>query len=220
MLKKNKNSYYASNNGDIMKKKAIILVGILIISSIFMISAGANYSQTITQYPCEGVVDLYDIAAKDTVFVFTDVPKNPTGDGTLTIRVRGDYGDFYPGDYSELIEIIVEGTSLGTWFPGQDCSDSLLTKTFTVTQQQLRGWAADGKIEVTLVQGGSEYSDINDVQCFCGYEDYGPYEGGCPAAECGNINIVTLEYEGTNRSKALPMDWIMKKFGLGNKDKE
>jgi len=202
----------------IMKKKAIILIGILIISSIFMISAGANYSQTITQYPCEGVVDLGAIAAKDTVFVFTDVPKNPTGDGTLTIRVRGDYGDFYPGYYSELIEIIVEGTSLGTWLPGQDCFYSLLTKTFTVTQEQLRGWAVDGKIEVTLVQGGSEYSDINDIQCFCGYGDYGPYEDGCDPEVCGNINIVTLEYEGG--TKALPMDWIMKKFGLGNKDKK
>lgn len=198
----------------IMKKKAIILVGILIISSIFMISAGANYSQTITQYTCEGVVYFFDVAAKDTVFVFTGVPKNPAADGTLTIRVRGDYGGFSPGSYSELIEVIVEGTSLGNWLPGQDCSYSLLTKTYTVTQQQLSEWAADGKIEVTLVQGGSEYSDINSVQCICAYDEYyGPYEGGCSAAECGNINIVTLEYTGANNS--LPMNWIIKKFGLG-----
>jgi len=198
-----------------MQKKAIILIGILIISSIFMISAGANYSQTITQYPCEGVVDRYAFAAKDTIFVFTDVPKNPTGDGTLTIKVRGDYGDFYPGNYSELIEVIVEGTSLGTWLPGGDCSYSLLTNTYTVTQSQLRGWAKDGKIEVKLIQGGSEYSDINNVQCFCA-ESWYSYEDGCDPAVCGNINIVTLEYEGTDTTKkALPIDWIMKKFGLG-----
>ena len=199
----------------IMKKKAIILVGILIISSIFMASASANYSQTITQYPCEGVSDIYGIAAKETVFVFTDTPKNPTSDGTLTIMVRGDYGDFSPGQYSELIEVIVEGTSLGTWLPGQDCSYSLLTKTYTVTQQQLSKWAADGKIEVTLIHGGSEYSDINDVQCFCA-DIWRVYEGGCKPAVCGNINIVTLEYEGTDTAKkSLPMNWIMKKFGLG-----
>lgn len=200
-----------------MKKKAIILVGILVISSIFIISAGANYSQTISQNPCPGGSE--QSYANDTEFVFTDVPKNPTGDGTLTIKVRGDYMDFDPDYYSELIEVIVEGTSLGTWLPGGDCSYSLLTKTYTVTQQQLSKWAADGKIEVTLVQGGSEYSDINDVQCFCGYGDYGPYEDGCDPEVCGNINIVTLEYEGTNKG-TLPMDWIMKKFGLGNKDKE
>ncbi|HOC77490.1 MAG TPA: hypothetical protein PKO31_02225 [Methanofastidiosum sp.] len=198
-----------------MQKKAIILIGILIISSIFMISAGANYSQTITQYPCEGVVNIYQIpSAKDTIFVFTDVPKNPTGDGTLTIKVRGDYMDFQLGMYSELIEVIVEGNSLGTWLPGQDCSYSLLTKTYTVTQSQLREWAADGKIEVTLVQGGSEYSDINNVQCFCAESNWYSYEDGCDPTVCGNINIVTLEYEGTNKG-ALPMDWILKKFGLG-----
>jgi len=173
-----------------MKKKAIILVGILIISSIFMISAGANYSQTISQNQCPGgTIQSY---ANDTEFVFTDVPKRSVGDGTLTVSVLGDYS--YPP--SEYIDVVVEGTPLGRWAPATcDCCGTVGETTFTVTREQLRDWAKDGKIEVTLVQGG-------EVNCFCST----------------NINIVTLEYEGTNKS--LPMDWIMKKFGLGNKDKE
>jgi len=51
-----------------MKKKAIILIGILIISSIFMISACANYSQTIEQNPCPGGSG--QSYANDTKFVF------------------------------------------------------------------------------------------------------------------------------------------------------
>lgn len=166
-----------------MKKKAIILAGILIISSIFMISAGANYSQTISQNQCSGSYD-----ADDTFFVFTDVPKRPIGDGTLTVSVLGDYDDD-----DEYIDIIVEGKTIARWVPGAQCPESHLTKTFTVTHSQLLQWAADGKIEVKLVQGP-------DVNCFCGT----------------NINIVTLEYEGTGTAKkSLPMDWIIKKFGLG-----
>ena len=187
-----------------MKKTAMILMGILMISSIFMIGVGANYSQTIEQNQCLGGPEY----ANDTFFVFTDVPTNPTGDGTLTIKVRGDhccYGG--QGSYSEAIGVVVEGTSIGAWLPGQDCPLDFLTHTFIVTQSQLREWAKDGKIEVKLIQGAALYpadegTVFSDVNCFCGNE----------------INIVTLEYEGTNNSKALPMQWIMKKFGLGNKD--
>ena len=150
-----------------------------------MISAGANYSQTIEQNQCSAGSD-----AIDTFFVFTDAPKRPVGDGTLTVSVLGDYNS-----QDEYIDVIVEGTTIGSWVPGTQCPASLLTKTFTVTQSQLQKWASDGKVEVTLVQGP-------DVNCFC----------------TTNTNIVTLEYTGTNNS--LPMNWIMKKFGLGNKDKE
>ena len=166
-----------------MKKKAIILVGILIISSIFMISAGANYSQTISQNQCLGKGP--GVTAADTFFVFTDVPKRPVGDGTLTVSVLGDYDSNL-----EYIDVIVEGTTIGRWVPGTQCPVSLLTKTFTVTQSQLLQWASDGKVEVTLVQGP-------DVNCFCST----------------NTNNVTLEYTGVNNS--LPMNWIIKKFGLG-----
>jgi hypothetical protein len=69
----------------------------------------------------------------------------------------------------------------------------------------LREWARDGKIEVKLIQGAALYPEdegivYSEVNCFCDT----------------NINIVTLEYSGTNNS--LPMNWIMKKFGLGNKE--
>ncbi len=184
-----------------MKKTAMILMGILMISSIFMIGVGANYSQTIEQNQCLGGPEY----ANDTFFVFTDVPTNPTSGGTFTIKVKGDYC-CYGGyrSFSEAIGVVVEGTSIGAWLPGYDCPSNFLTKTFPVTQDQLRQWASDGKIEVKLVQGaalypadeGTVYSDVN---CFC----------------TQNINIVTLEYQGTNISKALPMNWIMKKFGLG-----
>lgn len=172
-----------------MKKKAIILIGILIVSSIFMISAGANYNKTISQNQCPG--SNHPDYANDTFFVFTDVPIRPIGDGTLTVSVLGDYNS----QSSEYIDIIVEGTTIARWVPGYQCPESHMTKTFTVTQSQLLKWTADGKIEVKLVQGP-------DVNCICDT----------------NINIVTLEYRGVNNS--LPMDWIIKKFGLGNKDKE
>jgi hypothetical protein len=169
-----------------------------------MASAGANYSQTISKNQCDGNPSL----ANDTEFVFTDVPKNPTTDGTFTIKVKGDYCCYGEG-YSEAIGVVVEGTSIGAWLPGEDCPLDFLTHTFIVTREQLREWAADGKIEVKLVQGVALYpadegAVYSDVQCFCSE----------------NINIVTLEYGGTNNSKALPMQWIMKKFGLGNKDKQ
>jgi hypothetical protein len=164
-----------------MKKKAIILLGILIISSIFMISAGANYTQTLSENPCQG-------GMHNPVLQFTQTPR-PSGDGTLTVSAIGDYNA-----QSEWIEVIIEGTSLGQWVPGVQCG-GFRTKTYTVTRSQLLQWASDGKIEVTLVQGPS-------VNCICST----------------NTNNVTLEYPGANNS--LPMNWIIKKFGLGNKDKE
>ena len=175
-----------------------------------MISVGANYSQTISQNQCPGGSS--QSYASNTEFVFTDVPKRPMGDGTLTVRVRGDYdfGREPPGGVSEGISVVVEGVVIEPlWVPETQCSFGLLTKTFILPQEKLREWATDGKIEVTLVQGGIGY--LNEVNCFCSAR--GTYEGGCPAAECGNINIVTLEYTGANNS--LPMNWIIKKFGLG-----
>ena len=163
------------------------MIGILLISSIFIISAGANYSQTISQTQCPG--GYYESYVDDTFFVFTDVPIRPTGDGTLTVSVIGDYNS-----QTEYIDVIVEGTTIGRWIPGEQCSSGLLTKTFTVTRNQLLQWASDGKIEVTLVQGPN-------VNCICS----------------NNINIVTLEYTGANNS--LPMNWVMKHFGLGKDNK-
>jgi hypothetical protein len=190
-----------------MKKKAIILAGILIISSIFMISAGANYSQTISQNPCPGSYSQEH--ADDTFFVFTDVPTNPTGDGTLTVKIKGDYDGY---DY-ERVGVVVEGNFLG-FVPESgyydDCLCEFFTREFTVTQKQLRDWAMDGKIEIALVQGYG-YDGQHDVNCFCGPEDY--CSSSCGDQVCGNIHVVTLEYTGGKKS--LPMDWIIKKFGLG-----
>ena len=193
-----------------MKKKAIILIGILIVSSIFMISAGANYSQTIEQNQCPGGHSQSN--AVDTFFVFTDVPRRPIGDGILTVKIKGDYN----GHEYERVGVVVEGNFLG-FVPESgyydDCLCEFLTREFTVTQQQLREWTMDGKIEITLVQGYG-YAGQHDVNCFCGPEGY--CSDSCGGQVCGNINIVTLEYRGVNNS--LPMDWIIKKFGLGNKE--
>lgn len=174
-----------------MKKKSIILIGILLISFIFMASASAKYSQTIEKNQCSAGYD-----AIDTEFVFVDTPK-PSGNGALTVSIQGDYY----GGASERVGVLVEGEFLG-YVPESgnydDCLSYLLTRTFTVSQQQLNNWNTDGKIEVKLVQA---YGYGNgDVECFCST----------------NRNIVTLEYTGANNS--LPMNWIMKKFGLGKKD--
>ena len=184
-----------------MKKSAIILVGILIISSIFMISAGANYSQTIIK---ELVCEDYDEEAYDTEFIFTNVPA--TGTYTLTVSIKGDYNGYTTDEH---VEIFIEGTSFGVLPEGYNedwqCSCEFLTKTVTLTQAQISQWMADGQIVVTLEQG-------EDVDCFCG-------DDGCRCGDnskCGNINMVTLESSGASNS--LPMNWIMKKFGLGSKE--
>lgn len=176
-----------------MKKKSIILIGVLLISFVFMASASANYSQTIEKDPCGGSTN--DSAIINPVFIFTQAP-SPSGDGILTVSAIGDYS---AGNTNEYIEVVVEGTSLGQWIPGAQCSCSLLTNTYPVTRNQLLQWASDGKIEVTLVQGPS-------VDCFCNDSSY-----------CSPIrNIVTLDYPGTNNS--LPMQQFMKILGLGKKD--
>ena len=165
-----------------MKIKSMILVGILLISSIFMISAGANYSQTIEKDPCPMG------SAIATEFVFVDAP-NPGGDGTLTISAKGDY------DYSsEWIEVIVEGTSLGKWFPGEQCGANLSTTTYILPRSKISNWMVDGKIEVRLVQGPG-------VDCFCDNTE---------------INIVTLEYP--TGSNSLPMQQFMKILDFGKKE--
>ena len=185
-----------------MKKSAIILVGILIISSVFMISAGATYKQTIIK---ELVCEDEEGGAYDTEFIFTDVPA--TGTYTLTVSIKGDYNGY---DEDEYVEIFIEGTSFGVLPEGYNwdwqCSCEFLTKTVTLTKAQISQWMADGKIVVTLKQG-------EDVDCFCGDDDCNCED----TSKCGNINIVTLESSGASNS--LPMDWIIKKFGLGNKDK-
>ena len=173
-------------------KKSIILVGVLMISFVLLASAGANYNQTIEKDPCGGGTE--DSNITNPVFIFTQAP-TPAGDGTLTVSAIGDYDSYT----SEWIEVIVEGTSLGQWVPGQQCSCSLLTHTYPVTRNQLLQWASDGKIEVTLVQGSG-------VDCFCNGSSY------CSP----NRNIVTLDYPGANNS--LPMQQFMKILGLGKKD--
>ena len=184
-----------------MKKKAIILVGVLLISFVFMGSASASYRQTIIEelecaYGSDG--------AYDTEFIFTNVPA--TGAYTLTVSIKGDYNGY---DDDEHVEIFIEGTSFGVLPEGYNddwqCSCEFLTKTVTLTKSQINQWMADGKIVVTLEQG-------EDVDCFCGEE-------GCVCGDnskCGNINMVTLESSSAKNS--LPMDWIMKKFGLGKKN--
>jgi len=107
----------------------------------------------------------------------------------LTISAIGDYSY---GNSNETIEVVVEGTSLGIWNPGVQCGE-LRTKTYTVTKSQLLQWSADGKIEVTLIQGSS-------VGCFCDNRE---------------INIVTLDYPSA--SSSLPMQQFMKILGLGKK---
>jgi len=180
--------------------KSIILIGVLLISFVFMASAGANYSQTISQYQCLGVGG-NGALAKNTYFQFTDAPKDPLGDGTLTVGLIGDYNDLSP-PWSEAVEVFVEGTSLGIWRPGVQCK-ALVTKEYPLTQSQLKEWAADGKIEVTLIQGpvNEEYT-ISEVNCFCG----------------NDINIVTLEYTEAAKN-SLPMQQFMKILGLLPKEK-
>ena len=133
-------------------KKSMILVGVLIFSFVFMASATANYTQTLSENQCQGV-------KHDPVLQFTQTPR-PAADGTLTVSAIGDYSF---GNSNETIEVVVEGTSLGVWNPGVQCGSGLLTKTYTVTKSQLLQWSADGNIEVTLIQGSS-------VDCFCGNE--------------------------------------------------
>lgn len=173
-----------------MKKKAIILIGVLLISFVFMASATANYSQTIEKDPCNGQSEIHTIPL---LYQFTQPPK-PAGDGTLTISIRGDYGG--SGEYAT---VVVEGTTLGAWGGNSstDCLCELQTTTFSISKEQISLWRADGVIEVTLTQ-----SDI--VDCFCNRSESYP---------CGSINVVTLDYPGANNS--LPMQQFMKILGLG-----
>ncbi|HNR43900.1 MAG TPA: hypothetical protein PKH80_01930 [Methanofastidiosum sp.] len=184
-----------------MKKKSIILIGVLLISFVLMASASANYSQTISKDQCEGRTTG---EAVDTLFEFTQAP-TPRGDGTLTVSIQGDYS----GATSERVGVLVEGEFLG-YVPESgyydDCLCYLLTRTFTVSQQQLSKWKADGKIEVTVVQA---YGTSSNVDCFCKTEycSCGDY------SKCAHINEVTLEYQGANNS--LPMQQFMKILGFG-----
>ena len=132
-----------------MKNKSIILIGVLMISFVFMASASAKYSQTIEKDPCPMG------SAVTTEFAFANTP-SPGGDGTLTISAIGDYDSEF-----EYLDVIVEGTTLSPrWIPGQQCGANLRTTTYTITRSQIIQWMADGKIEVRLLQGPS-------VGCFC-----------------------------------------------------
>ena len=189
----------------IIMKKSIIFVGVLLILFVLMASAGANYNQTISKDQCEGRTSG---DAVDTLFEFTEVP-TPRGDGTLTVSIQGDYS----GDPSERVGVLVEGEFLG-YVPESgfydDCLCYLLTRNFTVTQQQINRWKADGKIEVTVVQAYGTSSD--DVECFCKTE----YCSCGDFSKCAHINEVTLEYQGANNSP--PMQQFMKILDFGQKD--
>jgi hypothetical protein len=190
-----------------MKKHAIILIGVLLISFIFMASASAAYKQTIVkELECED--EEYEEEAYDTEFIFTNVPA--TGPYTLTVSIKGDYNGYNAGEY---VEIFIEGTSFGVFPEGYNgdwqCSCEFLTKTVTLTQAQVSQWMSDGQIVVTLEQGF-------DVDCFCGEDSWDDMCKCGDTSKCTNTNMVTLESSGASNS--LPMDWIMKKFGLGNKD--
>lgn len=180
-------------------KKSMIFVGIILISFVFMASASAAYKQTIIkELECADEED----EAYDTEFIFTDVPA--TGAYTLTVSIKGDYNGY---DDEEYVEIFIEGTSFGVLPEGENedwqCSCEFLTKTVTLTKEQIVQWMSDGQIVVTLEQG-------EDVDCFCGEE-----ECRCEdTSKCGNINMVTLESPGNS----LPMQQFMKILGFGQKD--
>ena len=106
------------------------------------------------------------------VLAITNVDKNSTGDGTLTIEIAGDIDE----DSDETLAVSVEGLSLGVLFngdpdddefnvPGDTTTDcTLTTAVATIPASSLSGIVADGEVVVTLTPRQSN-NDIEDAGC-------------------------------------------------------
>ncbi|MEM7105954.1 MAG: HYR domain-containing protein, partial [Bacteroidota bacterium] len=77
-------------------------------------------------------------------FSFNSTPINATGNGTLTVFVRGDI-DLN----TEVFDIFGEGAvSIGTTNTGIQCNTAYLATSFTISSAQLNAWAANGSIVI------------------------------------------------------------------------
>ena len=147
-------------------RKTLIVVSILLISLVLLSTVTAIYTQTIVKNQCEGK-DGTEQRADNTFFTFY-TNKSAIGDGTLTLSLKGyyigsiSYADvFTEDDDFPILRLPEEEES----YPSCMCQP--ITKTVTITKEQINRWKADGKIEFTVVQG-----DV--VYCSCGACTYSP----------------------------------------------
>jgi len=182
-------------------RKTLIVASILIISLVLLSTVTAVYTQTIVKNQCEGKEGTSEYASNTFFTFYTN--KSAIGDGTLTLSLKG----FYEGSLAyafvntEDDENIIKLPEDGESYPSCTCQP--ITKTVTITKEQINRWKADGKIEFTVIQG-----DV--VYCLCGaYPD--TYYCNCgDTSQCTNMNMITIEYP----TGSLPMQTIMKILGL------
>ena len=123
-----------------------------------------------------------------TTFTFPNTPAAASGNGTLTVRSRGDF-DLT----SELLDIIGEGgTNIGVAQGNAQCSPTQFAETFTITQAQINAWAANGSITITA-DASSNVNTIcsnNDVQMILSYPVSGVSSySWSPSAGLSNANV-------------------------------
>ena len=95
------------------------------------------------------------IDGQDFIFNFP-VVSDPTGDGLLTLLIRGDFSGDFPGNesYDFDLEGVVSGTNLGlntgTLIQSFDFNDNLFTQSFVLSLAQIMSLTNDNQINLSV----------------------------------------------------------------------
>jgi hypothetical protein len=114
---------------------------------------------TIAPMSCEESLISYNGSGANTTHNFS-IPPGATG-AYILVEFRGDYGD-----WSEFIEVYIEGVYIGSKRgPEYDCDGNWTAAVWVLGAAQISGWAADGTISV-MVQNSPAVDD------FCDYNQH------------------------------------------------
>lgn len=127
-----------------LKKLAILLASI---APVALGTAGTASAATLVSSQVQTV------DGQNFNFQWTGVPA-PTGAGTLTFLIRGDFSGNFPGNesYDFNLENVLTGTNLGlntgTLVQDYGFDDRKFTQSFALSLSQLQTLTADGKIDL------------------------------------------------------------------------
>jgi len=162
-------------------------------NSTFYVTAASGASGNYTQQSNSALT--YNTPGSVTTLV-SSTPANATGNGTLTVFIRGDIDNS-----SEWVDVISESGSLGNVWGGSQCSGAYTTATYTIPAATINSWAANGSIQVSF----NSTSSVNNICGYGAFEAYFtltyPYSGGCNSQPTPyTVNVIPLTQPTANNA--------------------
>lgn len=167
--------------------------GTITSNSTFYVTAASGASGNYTQQ--SNIASTFNTPGSVTTLV-SSTPANATGNGTLTVFIRGDIDNS-----TEWVNVIGESGSLGNVWGGSQCSGAYTTSTYTIPAATINSWAANGSIQVSF----NSSSSVNNICGWGAFQAYFtltyPYSGGCNSQPTAyTVNVIPLTQPTANNT--------------------